>query len=329
MSEFCEYIEIYEEIKNNRNFSLGKIKEIREELEGRLNGSDYKDRLTIVVTGSYGRLEASKESDLDLFILFDSDKPEDVLDCEKKIISEVIEKYTTKKAGDTGVFGHEAVLDFKSILNNIGGDKDTNIALTRRMLFLLEGTWLYGKSRFYDYQEELLDRYIKKENPDRQLSLFFLNDIIRYYRTITTDFEFKVVEGGKPWGVRNIKLRYSRKLLYFGGLICVAEISALMNECKVKVVKSLLLKNVLERLHSLGQDSSHTHDIFEKYNEFLRVLNDGDDRQKLEGVSREGREESNLYVSLRAAGKDFSMSLEKWLKEKYPDDHPIHHSLIF
>jgi len=48
-----------------------------------------------------------------------------------------------------------------------------------------------------------------------ETSRFLLHDLIRYYRTICVDFEYKTYENGKPWGDRNIKIQFSRKFLYF------------------------------------------------------------------------------------------------------------------
>jgi hypothetical protein len=82
------------------------------------------------------------------------------------------------------------------------------------MLLLLEGEWLVNEAGFHSLRREILQRYIGDKMTDHQLSLFLLNDVIRYYRTMAVDYEFKTNEGDKPkpWGIRNIKLVFSRKL---------------------------------------------------------------------------------------------------------------------
>lgn len=306
---------------------------LRRDLGEALAESPFTDRLTIVTTGSFGRGEASPESDLDLFIFFDSDKPADSLQDEKSAIKAVVDKHIRKGAGDTGTFGPDAVVKFDEMLKNLGGDKDFNMLLTRRMLFLLEGKWLYGEERFKSYRKDLLNRYIKEGDPERQISRFLLNDIIRYYRTITTDFEFKVTENSKSWGLRNVKLRFSRKLLYFGGVISIAQTAFDVQTEKNDSISRILDKTVLERVQDIGIENPHTPEILKIYQDFLCTIECPKNREILEGVTKSNRAECHLFLEMREKSKEFSKVLDAWLKVQYPDGesspHPIHNALIF
>jgi hypothetical protein len=51
------------------------------------------------------------------------------------------------------------------MLSNFGWENDDNKSFTRRMLFLLEGTWLYGEKWFIDYRRELLEKYLREDSP--------------------------------------------------------------------------------------------------------------------------------------------------------------------
>jgi len=176
----------YPQIEKLKSFSVLKLENIRSELDKNLSNSEYKDKITVITTGSYGRHEASEESDMDWFVIFDADLPaEETIEKELKAIFSVVVNNVPKSVGSTGTFGHEAILKYSDMLINIGGDQDSNRSLTRRILFLLEGAWLYGENRFDNYQKKLLQKYIKEGTPESSVNRFLLNDIIRYYRTIT------------------------------------------------------------------------------------------------------------------------------------------------
>ena len=317
-------------IKAAQAFTTSKLKALREAMMQCLEESEYKDDITVVTTGSYGRSEATNESDLDCFIIFDRDLPvEEVIIKELKAISGIIEQLIEKPVGDTGTFGSDAHLRFSNMLTNIGGKYDTNESLTRRLLFLLEGTWLFNEQKFTDYRKQLLEKYIKSGSPDEQLPRFLLNDIIRYYRTITTDFEHKTSENKKSWGLRNIKLRFSRKLLYFSGIIVAAELKGLGRNGKIERAIELFEKPGLLRVQDVGKSLSSTTKILETYESFMENISMPEVRDALDKVPKDKRLESPEYMELRMVSHDFSCALHEWLKEKYGIDHPIHHSLVF
>lgn len=313
-------------------YTQDKLEKIRRELTVALENSPYKEHITLVATGSYGRSEASDESDLDWFLIFDKDlDPKETIPNEIQRIVDVISQNIACLPGDTQTFGEDAIVKFGDMQSNIGGEHDTNASLTRRLLFLLEGTWLYGESRFRDYRKKLLEKYIKSDASIGQLPYFFLNDVIRYYRTMATDFEYKVAEGGKSWGLRNIKLRFSRKLLYFGGVIVIAELNGLNWENKLLKAEELFDQSILERIKHLGLEleSDKTEEILSLYSGFLEKLSDPCVRTVLSECSKEDRDKNSEYIELKESGESFSKALHAWLNEKYPNEHPIHHALVF
>lgn len=313
-----------------QKYTNDKLAVMRQEIAQRLESSKYRDVITVVTTGSYGRGEATSESDLDCFILFDRDLPaEDVISKELKAIADIMAQHIEKSAGDTGTFGPDARLRFSDMLVNIGGQHDTNESLTRRLLFLLEGTWLFNEQSFTDYRQQLLEKYIKSGSPDEQVPRFLLNDIIRYYRTIATDFEFKTSENKKSWGLRNIKLRFSRKLLYFSGIIVAAELKGLEREDKIQRALELFDQPGLQRLQSLGTNLEATNKILKTYESFMAHLSQPVVRAALDKVEKEQRMQCPDYKALRTVSHEFSCALHEWLKEKYEVEHPIHHALVF
>lgn len=327
---FRERIKEYPALADAYQFTEKKLNALRSDLEAALSTSGHRDKITIVTVGSYGRNEASEESDLDLYILFDSDRnPEETIADEIEAIKEVQDRHIGNSPGDTGTFGHDACIHFDDIVSNIGGEEDTNKLTTRRLLFLLEGTWLFGRERFQQYRRELLNRYIDHNDKDGKLSRFLLNDIIRYYRTITTDFEHKVTTQQKDWGLRQVKLRFSRKILYFGGIIAVAETSHLGQDQKLEGLEGWFKHAGLERIYAAGPDLRETDEVLSLYNDFLSTLSDATARQTLKQLERSTRDECELYSRLRNDSQRLSEALASWLKQRYRADHPIHHALVF
>ena len=324
MSSFIEVLDQHQCIKQNYDFTAQKLPIIRNELIEKLSDSQYKDKMCIIVTGSYGRHEASSESDMDLFWFIDADIPDDpaeALKDEIKIINEIIIKHVPKEAGSTGTFGPSAIVSQSQLIGNIGGKHDSNENMTRRMLLLLEGTFLYNNDKFIEIRRNLIDKYIKVEQNPKQIPRFLLNDIIRYYRTIATDFEFKVSEDSKEWGLRNIKLKFSRKFLYFGGLIAVAELMKIhdISEQKAKL-EEIFNKTVFEKCYTCADRVGlipEMNEILGFYNNFIDKISIPGNRLQLEATTKNTRNECSLYQELRDDGNKFSEAMELFLTKAF------------
>ncbi|NWO07488.1 MAG: hypothetical protein HLX50_17890 [Alteromonadaceae bacterium] len=226
-------------------------------------------------------------------------------------------------------FGQNEVTDSGNILSNIGGKDDTNEDITRRLLFLLEGTWLYGEERFHQYRRDLLARYIKPNGSDGKLARFLLNDIIRYYRTIATDFEYKVSDQQKGWGLRQVKLRFSRKILYFSGIVAVAETADLAQQQTLEEISEWFDCQGLERIYRASHELTQTREVLRLYEHFLEQISHPRTRKSLEQLRKEDRNSSQPYCELREKGNELSDVLADWLKQKYSADHQIHQALLF
>ena len=316
-------------IRETRKFTTEKLAEIRGDIHRVLKKSKNREKITIVATGSYGREEASSKSDIDHFIIYDADEAaDDAIKVELEQIEAVIKQHVPERSGSTGTFGKDAVIQFSEMKTNIGGEYDDNKSLTRRMLFLLEGTWLYGEDRFERYQRSLLKRYMENSSEKAELPRFLLNDVIRYYRTIATDFEHKVFEDGKEWGLRSIKLRFSRKILYFGGILTIAEMAdAGYRQWEERAIELFGIP-VLSRIERLIDDRCG-QEVLEIYDQFLAKISDPEIREALKRVEKEERTQSEKYQTLRQLSVDFSAKLSECLDIKYSADHSIHHALLF
>lgn len=311
----------FENIKKSKKFSKEKIDAIQKEFKDSINNKN----ISIITTGSFARGEANELSDLDIFIIVKNNTNELLFD-EKEKISQIVSKHIPKNVGDSGTFGIDAIETIENLLINLGGNKDDNAKFTRRMLFLLESKFLYNKEIYNDAKNRLIDRYVDINITDEQLTRFLLNDFIRYYRTITTDFEYKVSEAGKSWGLRNIKLTFSRKILYFAGVLVVAKTYKKKREDKIKTLQELLELSPIERIEKICKANENALCL---YDEFLSKISDDSIRDILEKVQREERKDCTEYVELKNKSKEFSKELQNILEKTFDKNHPIHNALLF
>jgi len=311
-------------LNKRKEYSFEILENIKTELEKNINN----ENICIVTTGSYARGEASEESDLDFYVIVKNGDYDLAFD-EKELIQNVINKYIKNDSGDSGTFGSDAIEKLETMLKNIGGTKDTNIKLTRRMLFLLESKCLYNEQIYNDVMKRLLSVYIKEAISYNQIARFLLNDIIRYYRTITTDFEYKINEEGKSWGLRYIKLTYSRKLIYFAGIISIAQTQDKNREEKIDILMTLFNKIPLERIDETIKDSNIKSKIFELYENFLIKISDIDIRKELESIRSNNNELPQNFEDLKNKSKEFSRILIKAIKETFDKNHRIHEAILF
>ena len=291
------------------------------ELRGRLECLSLRDEV-VLVCGSYARREASPNSDIDFFIL-SSDTKGDSSPIER--VGAAIKEVAPNEPSVNGAFGGK--VDRNEMLENIGGDDDTNRTMTRRILFLLEGEWLYNGSGLRDFRHEILERYIREDMPDHQLALFLLNDVIRYYRTVAVDYEFKTTEGRKPWGIRNIKLVFSRKLLYASGLFSVAMTADRTRNEKIEILEDLFELPVMERMFAIC-GKSRMEAVVKSYDHFLERLEDSNMRKRLIDLPRSNRDDP-LFRDLKNEGHHFTRELLKLFESTFDSTHPIHWAVKF
>jgi predicted nucleotidyltransferase len=291
---------------------------------------DSEDR-SVVAFGSIGRQEWTVDSDLDWTLLIDGQADPAHLQIAQKIRS-MLEAAGFKEPGRSGVFGSMAFSH--EIIHNIGGEHDTNRNTTQRILLLLESTTVGPREDAYDRViRGVLDRYLEEETafPDQRgghhdVPRFLLNDIVRFWRTMAVDFASKQRErGGQGWGLRNAKLRMSRKLIFVSGLLMCFNCALKSSSGAEELVSEKAVSPLLEYLISMSKSTplemlatallsyqppdGTARQIFSAYDRFLALLDDADSRAELERLSAQDAGKNSTFETVREISHDFQDGL--------------------
>ncbi len=292
---------------------------------------------SIVVTGSLGRGEASDSSDVDWILLVDGLSNPDHGPIRQKIAARILE-LGFASPGRTDTFGQ--LVTGHELVHYIAGTRDTNENLTRRILLLSESRPLTGDVIRDRVIGNVLARYVIHDPSVRRgqthtLPLFLVNDVVRYWRTVASDYASKMWERHhEGWAIRNIKLRFSRKLLFAWGLLAsfagelfagpafdgvtddherLVRLSNLIGEQTNVAPLDLLARVVLET-----NDATIARQIFSSYDEFLRMLIDPETRGALQQVPFEQSETDPTYGSLRVTSREFREGMNALFFDAHP-----------
>lgn len=253
---------------------------------------------SVVLFGSWGRGELTRRSDDDWALLVDGRERPGVQP-EPDALAQALGD-GTRGPGRSGVFGGRIFCD--DLLGRIGLDADSNANLTRRMLLMLESQPVAGDEVHRRCWERVLDGYLEDADRPYRPPRFFLNDLIRYWRTICVDFVGKEREGGEKWGIRNAKLRTSRKVLFAAGLVPLLQTHRFARDERRAYLAAQLAAPATDRLAAafLELDARDAGvRALSAYDRWLGVLDDPDRRGELESLTKETAHESAVFRDVR------------------------------
>lgn len=269
------------------------------------------ESIIIGVNGSVARREFTSGSDADFFVLTADDNVEAAKDIQERCHS-ALERQDLKRPSPGGVF--DEPLQISELTSNIGGQEDTNTFITRRMLYLLEGDWVFNEEGFNKLRADLIEHYVHDDLEEHKICRFLLNDVIRYWRTICVDFESKTVNEEKPRAIRLVKLRLSRMMLYFAGVAAIRQTSNQPAITKRKTLEHLFGMPSIDRLvYIFGAEQ--TAPALTHYATFLNALDNPNIRQKLNVNGKAGLE-TNEFRDLIKVAPEFRSELRRLLADE-------------
>lgn len=152
---------------------------------------------------------------------------------------------------------------------------------------------------------------------------------------MASDYASKMWERSrKGWGIRNVKLRFSRKLLFVWGLLAAfsgelfapPELSQVENDEQFYLMLADLIRNqtdvppleLLARVVLEAGDNEVANDIFSSYDRFLDVLADSEARAQLEAVQFEEALDEPTYAGLHDASQRFRRGITRLFFDVHP-----------
>jgi predicted nucleotidyltransferase len=238
----------------------------------------FKD-LSIYVTGSYGRLEAGPQSDLDLFFVSEKGPP-------RRITQTLVDAGIIKIVRELGLpeFSNDGqYLEFHSLpemLHQLGGrEDDYKNFFTARLLLLLESRPLHNEAAYTRILQSIIGAYFRDYHDHVRdfRPIFLVNDILRFWKTLCLNYEKKrnvppesTAEKNSNH-VRNLKLKFSRLLICFSTVIPLAA----MPHASPDEIFELTRLPPLERLATAARKRSSAKaiyaDLVREYCWFLRT----------------------------------------------------------
>lgn len=244
------------------------------------------DGLTIYITGSYARLEASKHSDVDLFFVVDkSDEDENIPNLKKyrfySRIIDIVDSMGFPSLSNDGEF--LKLIRKGEMLDCLGGrNDDYDNMFTARMLLLLESRCLFNSDTYGNVISDVVDSYFRDypHYPEKFRPTFLLNDIIRFWKTLCLNYEHKRnkptddLEKKAKQSIKNFKLKYSRLLTCFG---TIAYICSMEDVLSPLLITEIIQKPPRDRLLGIKSANERIEEYKEtlasEYNWFLKTTN--------------------------------------------------------
>jgi predicted nucleotidyltransferase len=197
-----------------------------------------EEPLCIYVTGSYGRLEAGVESDIDVFYLYEGHPVRPLsrltlIQVSARLIEAAAAMGFPPFSGDGRYLDVHYLDQMEEVL---GSPEDDSLnAFTARMLLLLESRPVFAAERYERFLQRVVGFYFRDFADHRQSfrPTFLLNDILRFWRTLTLNYEHdryeisllmpqRQAEAKARSALKNYKLKVSRLATCFSMVLHLA-----------------------------------------------------------------------------------------------------------
>lgn len=249
-------------------YSKARIDDLGLRLEA-VKGLLRDEPLCIYATGSYGRLEAGEASDIDIFFLYEGHPAVQRLSNLTLIRLSACLIDATEEMGFPSFSGDGRYLDVHYLDHMeevLGSPEDDSLnAFTARMLLLLESRPVYGAERYRRILSAVVGFYYRdfEDHSDHFRPTFLINDILRFWRTLTLNYEhdrYEVLqlpedeqaEAKAKSALKNYKLKVSRLATCFSMILHLASEKPPVPAERVLELCALTPRERFEALRGVG-----------------------------------------------------------------------------
>lgn len=277
-------------IEDRRNKTLARFAELQSHLKRA--GEIVADKACVYATGSFGRLEAGDQSDLDVFIVSKTAEIErddkklmvnqlsnlDTILVKAELIKSINILHMPKFDADGKYLESHSIHDLKTHLGT--AEDDYRNTLTGRLLLFLESRPLVGTVVYEEIIDEVIAAYWGDfgDHSADFIPAFLTNDILRLWRTFCVNYESGRRSAKGNSKIKNHKLKHSRMLTCFSALIFLLAVYKLDGTVSPQRAKQMTQLTPTERLQWLLKEGafSTVHrevaQVLERYSEFLRRM---------------------------------------------------------
>ncbi|MDX6682309.1 MAG: hypothetical protein QOG94_2348 [Solirubrobacteraceae bacterium] len=310
--------------QTRREYSAQRLRELGGRLEA-LNPLLRDHPLCVYATGSYGRLEGWSGSDIDLFFLYDGADDSrrfpwtTFLRLSSRLIEATEEMGFPPFSGDGRYLEVQYVHEMEKVL---GSPRDDSLnAFTARMLLVLESRPLHDDELYQRLLKRIIGFYYRdyEDHPDDFWPAFLINDILRFWRTLTLNYEhhrLKLLglvgeerERRKAQSaLKNYKLKVSRLATCFSMVANIGAAEAPVRPADVLALCRLTPAERLDRLRDRGPRAAELVDeLGDRYQAFLAAVQRdedellavfADDAQRKEALGGAARYGDLIYALL-------------------------------
>jgi len=249
-------------------FSQARIEELGSLLKP-VEGLLRDEPLCIYATGSYGRLEAGEDSDIDVFFLYEGHPAVQRLSNLTLIRLAACLIEATEEMGFPPFSGDGRYLDvhyLDRMEEVLGSPEDDGLnAFTARMLLLLESRPVYNAERYRRILKAVIGFYYRdfSDHSEHFRPTFLINDILRFWRTLTLNYEhdrYQVLqlpedeqsEAKAKSALKNYKLKVSRLATCFSMVLHLASEEPPVRADRVFELCALTPRQRFEALRGVG-----------------------------------------------------------------------------